>query len=123
MEMIIRLNPAIGDEAARDALFKGEILLYSNLPAVKALASFASECIAHAFGELDGRRAQFSISVEDFVKRLGPLKSGFTNHLGTKKLTRDIIETLGCNLDRTYFDVPRMRVVTHGGYLTAGLGY
>ena len=30
---------------------------------------------------------------------------------------------MGCDLDDTYFDVPRMRTATHGGYLTAGIAY
>jgi ectoine hydroxylase-related dioxygenase (phytanoyl-CoA dioxygenase family) len=30
---------------------------------------------------------------------------------------------LGCNLEKTYFDVPRMRTATDGGYLTSGIAY
>src|SRR2546425_8585889 len=30
---------------------------------------------------------------------------------------------LGCDLSRTYFDVPRMRTATSDAYLTAGLAY
>src|SRR5262249_32453629 len=30
---------------------------------------------------------------------------------------------LGCDLEKTYFDVPRLRTMTHGDYLTAGLAY
>ena len=36
---------------------------------------------------------------------------------------RDLLEESGCDLDKTYFDVPRLRIATHGGYLTAGVGY
>lgn len=34
-----------------------------------------------------------------------------------------MLSDFGCDLDKTYFDVPRLRVVTSDSYLTAGVGY
>jgi len=51
------------------------------------------------------------------------LKSRFTNDLQTKKLVRKVLESFGCDLETTYFDVPRLRVVPHGGYLSSGVSY
>ena len=34
-----------------------------------------------------------------------------------------ILDEVGCDPDKTYFDVPRMRVQAHDAYLTAGVGY
>ena len=54
---------------------------------------------------------------------LDAMKSTFTNHIRTKHLVRDILVEYGADLQRTYFDVPRLRVAPHGGYLSAGVSY
>ncbi len=71
----------------------------------------------------DAERAQFELPLETFIQRVGPLKSRFTNDLRTKELVRDVLDSFGCDLDNTYFDVPRLRVVPHGDYLSSGVSY
>jgi hypothetical protein len=34
-----------------------------------------------------------------------------------------MLEELGCDVEKTYFDVPRLRTMAHSGYLNAGLAY
>lgn len=111
------------DEARRRRIFEGNLFLTSPRPRMAALCGFAQAMIEEAFSQPDPQDAQSNFAVEDYVKILGPLKSTFTNHLRTKELLRDVLLEFGCDLDGTYFDVPRLRIVTHGGYLTAGLGY
>lgn len=111
------------DEARRRRIFEGNLFLTSPRPRMAALCGFAQSMIEEAFSQPDPQDAQSNFAVEDYVKILGPLKSTFTNHLRTKELLRDVLLEFGCDLDGTYFDVPRLRIVTHGGYLTAGLGY
>jgi hypothetical protein len=111
------------DEARRQRIFDGSVFLTSPLPSVASLCRLAQSSIEEAFSQPDPRTAQFNLSVEEFVRIIGPLKSGFTNNLRTKELLRNILSEFRCDLDYTYFDLPRLRVVTHGGYLTAGLGY
>jgi hypothetical protein len=111
------------DEIRRQRIYDGDILLNSPLPSVVALCDFARSMIQEAFTQDDPRKAQFSLPVEEFVKILAPLKSKFTNHLRTKELLRDVLLEFGCDAEKTYFDVPRLRIATHGGYLTAGVGY
>ena len=61
--------------------------------------------------------------VEEFVRRAGPLKTRFTNDLHTKELIRDVLCEFGCDPNDTYFDVPRLRIVPAGGYLSSGVSY
>ena len=42
---------------------------------------------------------------------------------GTKELIRDVVADIGCSLEDTYLDVPRLRLATSNGDLTAGVGY
>lgn len=119
----IQINPNKDIDTARQALFAGDLLIYSQLPSVQALCRFADELIRETFGDLEPEKAQFELPVEQFVEKIGPLKSHFTNHLRVKEMVRNIIGDFSCDLDTTYFDVPRLRVVTADKYLQAGVGY
>ncbi len=111
------------DATRRDHIYDGSIFLTAPAPTVIALCDFARTMIEAALPAGDPRTAQFNLPVTEFVNLIGPLKSSFTNHPRTKELLRNLLEEFGCDLERTYFDVPRLRVATHGGYLTAGVGY
>ena len=79
--------------------------------------------IREAFGSVDPLEAQFHMPVEQYVAIVSPLKPKFIHHPETKKLLRELVADCGCNLSETYVDVPRLRMVTSHGYLTAGVGY
>src|SRR5262245_61881606 len=111
------------DDERRRALFSGDTFIHHPRPSSLALCSFAWELIQEAFAPMDPRRAQFEMPVERFVEIIAPLKPRFTHHPRAKELMRDLLEEMGCDSSETYFDVPKLRIVTHGGYLTAGVGY
>jgi len=90
---------------------------------VTALCSHAQRMIAETFAGQDPETAQYAHSVEDFAAKIGPLKSRFTNDLQTKELVREILMDFGHDPIETYFDVPRLRVVTSDNFLTSGVGY
>jgi len=117
------VNHAMSDVERRDTLFAGDFLVYGASAAARALAEHARAMIVEAFAPDDPETAQDRMAVEAFIATVGPLKSRFTNHERTKELIRDLLAEHGCDLERTYFDVPRMRVVPHSGYLTAGVSY
>jgi hypothetical protein len=79
--------------------------------------------IREAFHPLDPLTAQFEMPVEQFVAIFGPLKPKFIHHPHTKEVVRAVLSDLGCDLDETYQDVPRLRAVTSDAYLTSGVGY
>ncbi len=120
---IVRLNPDFNDQERRSSLFGGDFLLYSRTPSAAALVEHAKGFIKEAFPSTDPQKAQYEMPVEQFIEKAGPLKSKFTNDLGTKEIIRSILAEHGCDLEKTYFDVPRLRVVTSDGFLTAGVGY
>ncbi len=119
----IFFDPDCTDDVRRKLLFKGQLLAFSPRQSSLALIEFAREMIQEAFGVLDPREAQHSLQVEEYVAILGALKPKFINHSTSKQLVKGILEEMGCDLDKTYFDVPRMRTATSGGYLTSGIAY
>src|SRR5690349_5177941 len=82
----IYLNHGFNDLERRDRIFAGDILLYSRSPATAALADHAIALMREAFDPYVPEKAQHSLAVEEFVRRVGPLKSRFTNDLRTKEL-------------------------------------
>lgn len=119
----IILNHRSSDLDRRSLLFSGEFLVNSASAATLALANHAQTMIREALAGMEPETAQDGLEVTKFIELVAPLKSGFTNHLRTKELIRDVLVETGCDLKRTYFDVPRMRVVPHSGYLSAGVSY
>ena len=75
-----------------------------------------------AFGNFDPRIAQDDMDVESYADLLGKLKPAFIHHPESKRHLTAILEDLGCDLEKTYFDVPRMRSSTSSDYLTTGIG-
>jgi hypothetical protein len=119
----ILFDPQMNEKLRRAHLYNGRILVFSPRASTIALCDFAREMIEAAFQGKDPKTAQYTIAVEDFVGICAPLKPAFIHHPKTLMLIRDVVEDLGCVLGETYIDVPRLRMVTHGGYLTSGVGY
>jgi hypothetical protein len=119
----ILVDPKLSDEERRRALYSGDTVMFTPRKSVKALCELAWELIQEAFEPLEPERAQFEMPVERYVDIIAPLKPRFTHHPRAKELMRALLEDMGCDPEQTYFDVPKLRVVTHGGYLTAGVGY
>jgi len=107
----------------RQHLYNGQLFVFSPCPSAIALCEFARELIEEAFAPLDPREAQYSLPVEEYVAILAKLKPYFIHHPKSKQFIQGILSELGCDLSKTYFDVPRMRTATHGGYLTSGIAY
>jgi hypothetical protein len=123
MSDCVHFESRYSEEARRLSVYDGGIFVFAPRKTTLALCSFAQSMIEEAFLPLDPRTAQYSIPVEQYVSIVAPLKPQFIHHPRTLQLVRDAVEELGCDLTRTCIDVPRLRMVTHGGYLTSGVGY
>jgi hypothetical protein len=113
----------VDQRARRERLYGGDIFVYSPRPSTRALTDFARQLIEEAFAPLAPERAQHELSVERFTEVMAPLKPRFIHHPHTLDLLLALLHDLCGDVDGTYFDVPRMRVATSGGYLNAGVAY
>ncbi|MFI6506284.1 hypothetical protein ACIBCT_01645 [Streptosporangium sp. NPDC050855] len=116
-------NSGVDDDTRRELLYDGQVFVHSATPATGLLAAFARELVAEAFGGRDPETAQFDMPVEEFAELLASLKPRFIHHPRCKELLPEILRELGCDLERTYFDVPRLRTSTSHDYLTSGISY
>src|SRR5262245_37295402 len=109
------------DDQRRTALYSGALLLYSPRAATKAFCEFAQEVIEDAFAPLVPEYAHLELPVERYAEILAALKPAFIHHPESKRLIRGLLVDFDCDPERTYFDVPRLRTSTPGGYLTTGI--
>src|SRR5207245_4152923 len=102
-------DASFDDETRRQHLYQGDLFVFSPHPSIRALIDFARELLENAFAPRNPLTAQFEMPAADFAAVLSELKPRFIHHPRSKKLLTDILCEFGCNLTKTYFDVPKMR--------------
>lgn len=123
MNNSVYYDAQVTDDERRAALFDGQLFVYSPTASSLAFVEFARRMIHEAFGGRDPEMAQFDMPVEEYAQILVKLKPGFIHHPESKNHLRAILKDLGCDLEKTYFDVPKMRSSTSDNYLTTGIAY
>ncbi len=119
----LHLDPSDDDALRRRRLYAGDVYVYAPRPETTALCDFAHRMLDDAFHPLEPRAAQDQLPVERYAAILAELKPAFIHHPESKRLIRELLSAFGCDPERTYFDVPRLRSATSHGYLTTGIAY
>ena len=119
----IYLNRKLEDDERRRRLYDGAFFIFTGLRETRAIAEWAQSLVAEAFGPGVDANAHIAFGVEEFVARAGALKTRFTNDDQTKTLCQDFVKQLNADPERTYFDVPRLRIIPPQTYLTSGVSY
>jgi hypothetical protein len=123
MPSTIYVNRSLTEPELRESIFAGDFHLIIGREESLEIVHWIRTLLAETFDNLDPQLAQYSLPVEEFIRRVAPLKSRFTNDPRTRELCRSLLITLGCDPQLTYFDLPRLRVVPASGYLTTGVSY
>lgn len=111
------------DAKRREELYRGSVFLYSPSPATLKFCEFTRELIEAAFSPYDPRTVHNTLPVERCVEILAELKPRFIHHPRSKELIRELLAERGCDLEKTYFDVPRLRTAYPSNYLASGIAY
>jgi uncharacterized protein with PIN domain len=119
----VYIDSAIDEEERRRLLYEGELFVFSPTTSSAALAALAREMSEEAFAPHQPEVAQESLSAERYVEILADLKPRFIHEPRCKELIAGMLDELGCDVEKTYLDVPRLRTMAHGEYLKAGLAY
>jgi phytanoyl-CoA dioxygenase PhyH len=123
MNNTIFYDPTFSDDERRQRLFDGALMVFSPRPSTLAFIEYARKMIEDAFVPYNSELAQYQMPVEQYAKILGELKPGFIHHPESKRHLQNVLRDLGCDLAKTYFDVPKMRSSTSDNYLTTGIAY
>ena len=119
----VYVDSTLDEQERRNRLYEGDLFVFSASASSSALAQLAREMSIEAFAPHDPEVAQESMPAEKYVEVLADLKPRFIHHPRGKELIAGMLAELGCDVERTYFDVPRLRTMAHGEYLNAGLAY
>jgi hypothetical protein len=119
----IYVDANVTDDERRQKLYEGDLFVYSARPSTQALIDFAAQLARDAFAPLDPETAQYEMAVEDYAALLAELKPRFIHHPESKRLIQAMLVDLGCDPEKVYFDVPRMRSSTSNDYLTTGIAF
>jgi hypothetical protein len=119
----IYFDSDVDDKVRREYVYNGELFVFSARPSVLALCEFARTLIQESFGSLDPTEAQHHLPAQEYVAILARLKPTFVHHSRSRQLLQKVLEEFGCDLKKTYFDVPRLKSVTHAGQARSGLTY
>jgi hypothetical protein len=121
--MNIYVNSKMTDECRRAELYRGAIFVHAPGSSALKLCRLAKGMIEEAFGHLDPLKVHESLSAEKCAEVLAVLKPKFIHHPLSKQYIQEMLSEAGCDLHKTYFDVPRMRTAFPGDYLKSGIAY
>jgi hypothetical protein len=119
----IYFDMPLSDEKKRELLYRGQLLVYSATPSSLKLVDFARSMAEAAFHPHDPETAQYELPVERYAAILAELKPKFIHAPQSKECIQGMLRELGCDPEKTYFDVPRMRSSTSDDYLKTGIAY
>lgn len=119
----IYVDSPAGDDFRRQKLYDGGLFVYGPKPSAVKLCELARELIEEAFAPHHPPTAQEHYEVEEFARILADLKPRFIHHPRAKQLIQSLFVEVGCDPEKTHFDVPRMRTATSDGFLTSGIAY
>jgi hypothetical protein len=121
--MNIFVDSGMHDDPRRKELYSGSVFVYSPTANTLKLCQLAQGMIEEAFHPFDPLTVHESLPAEKCAEVLSVLKPRFIHHPESKQCIQEILSDAGCDLNKTYFDVPRMRSAYPGDYLKSGIAY
>ena len=109
------------EDERRRGLYSGDFFVYSAGASSSALCALARELSEEAFAPHHPTAAQDHMPAEEYAAILADLKPRFIHHQRAKEHIGGLLAEVGCDVKKTYFDVPRLRTMAHGEYMKAGL--
>jgi hypothetical protein len=116
-------DPTFSDDERRARLYHGDIIILSPTKSSLELVALAREMLEQTFSPHDPRKIQEHKSAEDVAQLLSVLKPRFIHHPKCKELIVEMMREHGVDLDKLYFDVPRMRSAYPSNFLSSGIAY
>lgn len=114
--MDILRNLKLTELESKRTLFRGDLILYENVPSVHEFVEHASFHVRKEF-QVDNIRDTEFVQSEDLYKKIYFFKQKFSHLKETKAFVGKIIQSFQYNTNQNIFDVPRMRIVTSTGHL------
>jgi hypothetical protein len=121
--MTILVDPALRDDALREAIYDGDLIVLTRLQAVSDLVDYTRDQLAELFRPHDPLHAHEFIEPAVMARLLGEWKPRWIHAERSKQLVCDIITQAGLPAEFTSYDVPKPRTSFPVGHLTSGIAY
>lgn len=119
----VYFDAAISDDERRRRMYAGDIFIFSPTPATKDLIFLARNLLDEAFAPHEPRDIQNYLSAEEVASILSVMKPKFIHHPECKTLIARILDEHGADLEKIYFDVPRLRSSYPNDFLSTGIAF
>jgi hypothetical protein len=117
------IDSSICDDERRSRLYAGDVFILSPTEGSRALVDLARRMLEQAFAPRDPRRVHEALTADEVVAVLAKLKPEFIHHPECKKIIPQIMQEHGVDLEKLFFDVPRLRSAYPSQFLSAGIAY
>ncbi len=121
--MSVLVDPNLRDDALRQAIYDGKLIVLTRLQAVSDLVDYTRDQLTELFAPYDPQHAHEHIEPAEMAKLLGEWKPRWIHSERSKQLVRDIVTQAGLPAEYTHFDVPKPRTSFPVGHLTTGVAF
>jgi hypothetical protein len=121
--MTVYVDPDLRDDALRQTLYDGNLIVLTRLNAVTELVDYTRDELSELFGPYDPEHAHEHFDPPEMAKMLSIWKPRFIHSDRAKKLVCEIIEEAGLPAEFTHYDVPKPRTSFPVGHLTTGVAF
>jgi hypothetical protein len=108
---IILIDKPISDADRAESNFKGDLLIYQNIPAMHELIAYADTLLCDVLDGIEPAEAQHHYLPNEFLRRTTKAQSNFRQSQIPKDLFFKALEQCGVDLNSTYYDHFPMRIV------------
>ncbi len=119
----ILVNPRCSNTDLRASLFTGDIVLFTELPAVAELVEHTRAELNMLFDGHDPQHVHEHLTPEELAAILSKWKPAFMRMERSMHLAREIIKQCGFDPHTTHFDLLKPRTSYPVGHLTTGIAY
>jgi hypothetical protein len=117
------IDSSMPDDDRRVRLYEGDIFILSPTSGTRALVNLARRMIEEAFLPHDPCKIHENLRAEAVAGVLAELKPQFIHHPECKKIIPQVMREHGIDVDKLYFDVPRLRTAYPSDFLSSGIAY
>jgi hypothetical protein len=121
--MNIYVDSKSSEDQRRQEIYNGSIFVHSASEYSLKLCRLGQQMIEEAFHPFDPLLIHEHLSAEECAAILGKVKPQFIHDPRSKDYIQGMLAADGCDMEKTYFDVPRMRTAFPGDYLKSGIAY
>ncbi|MGB0943462.1 MAG: hypothetical protein ACPGUE_13710 [Marinomonas sp.] len=108
---IITLDQALNDKDRAELLFKGNLLVFKQRPAMLELIKVCQQQLERALSGLDPMFAQQALGQAEFIRITAQVQAKFKQDKDVRQLFFQVLEECGLDTESAYYDHFPLRVV------------